>query len=134
MKNMNKEVKKLLLFDIDAYQSERPLTRSENIRKKLTYGFMKRCLDMKLLAKYPTTFFNMKRSSMERKKVKLMALLKGHAVNEKSDIALVIEKIRKINHNAMDKYLMSYYDGDVYLFKAKERIFYIEEKEFYGWK
>ena len=70
---------------------------------------------------------------MERKKVKLKEAFSGDKKKD-SNTALIIEKIRKVNHRAMDNYLMAPYDGDIYLFKAKIQGFYIEEKQYYGWK
>src|SRR5690606_19008493 len=134
MKQLDREVKKLLLFDIDAYQNETTLSRWQKVGNRLSNEFRKRYMDVSLLFKHSDTFIKLKKASIERKRVKLSAFLKGEKVNAESDVALIIEKIRKINHRAMDNYLMSPYDGDVYLFKALIRNFYIKEKKYYGWK
>jgi thioesterase domain-containing protein/acyl carrier protein len=134
MKQMNKDVTNLLLFDIDAYQSETELSRWQKLGKKVTNELQKRFMDIKLLLNHREIFMRQKRSSMERKKLKLTGVLKGNKINADIEIAQVIEKIRKINHQAMDNYIMSPYDGDIYLFKAKIPIFYIREKKYYGWR
>lgn len=134
LKRMNRKVERVIMFDIDAYQWETLPSKWQKLKGKLAHQLQKRYVDINLLFNHPDTFMRLKKSSMERKKTKLMGFLKGNNIGEKSEVALTIEKIRKINHHAMDNYLLSPYDGDIYLFRAKIENFYIREKKFYGWK
>jgi thioesterase domain-containing protein len=133
-KQMNKEVKKLILFDIYAYQSETELNSWEKLQRKVGDEFQKRFVDVKLLFNSPETLIGLKKSSMEKKKKKLMKFLKLDENGIESQRFHTIEKIRKINHQAMDNYLLSPYDGDIYLFKAQIQNFYVSDMIHYGWK
>ena len=42
--------------------------------------------------------------------------------------------INKTNFEAWNNYKITPYDGDLYLFRAKDRRFYIEDFEFFGWR
>ncbi len=42
--------------------------------------------------------------------------------------------INKTNFEAWNNYKITPYDGDLYLFRAQDRRFYIEDFEFFGWK
>src|SRR5690606_28474715 len=91
----------------------------------------KRYVDLYLLLNAPQTFAARKRSSLKRKLLKF----KKHDQNDiQIERLKTIEKLRKINHHAMDNYLISPYDGDAYLIRAKIADFYVHERKHYGWK
>jgi len=129
LKEMGKDVAKVIMFDIDVYQSETELTKWQKIKRKLDLQWQKKYMDVKLLFNAPKTFVARKKSSLKRKLLKLQ---------DNNDILTerqrTIERIRKINHHAMDNYLISPYDGDIYLVRAQISDFYVREKKFYGWR
>jgi len=131
LKEMGKEVGKVILFDIDVYQSETEPSKWQKIKRSVDHQWQKRYVDLELLFKAPKTLAALKKSSMQRKLLKFRNS-QQHGIQ--SERLKTIEKLRNINHHAMDNYLISPYDGDIYLFKAKISSFYVREKRYYGWK
>jgi thioesterase domain-containing protein len=76
----------------------------------------------------------MKKNSFSRKGNFLKRWLGIDKDRKASDLFVTIEKIREINHKAMDNYLLSRYGGDIILFKAKIKTFWVKDDEYYGWK
>jgi len=131
LREMDKEVGKVILFDIDVYQSETELNKWQKIKRKFDHQWQKRYVDINLLFTAPKTFAALKKSSLQRKLLKLRKPAQNHIETERLK---TIEKIRKINHRAMDDYLISPYEGDIYLLRSKIRNFYVRETKYYGWK
>ena len=46
----------------------------------------------------------------------------------------VIEKINNAHHIAFSNYILKPFDGNVLLFKAKERIYFVDDFAYLGWK
>jgi thioesterase domain-containing protein len=76
----------------------------------------------------------MKANSFARKKGNFQRWFGTDNVQNEPDQFETIEKIRKINHRAMDEYLLSYYDDEIIVFKAKIKTFFVGDNEYYGWK
>ncbi|MEX2594095.1 MAG: amino acid adenylation domain-containing protein [Anditalea sp.] len=134
IRKMNREVKKLFLFDIAAYQSETKLNSWQRFQRRISEEVKKRIVEVNLLCNAPETFIGLKKSSFENKRKKLKNFFKVNKDGIDTDRFQTIERIRKINHHAMDNYLLSLYDGDIYLFKAQIQNFYVTDKMYYGWK
>ncbi len=133
MKAGNLKVQKVLLLDVSAYQSDKVLTDWQNRKRSVVYEIQKRLVDVKLLFTAFNTFKDLKSKSFYRKKrkfQKLVGLEKGG-----NDIGLFhrIEEIRKINHNAMDEYILTPYSGEIILFKSSIQTFYEPDSVFYSW-
>jgi thioesterase domain-containing protein len=135
MKAQNLNVGKVVLFDVSAYQEDfDELSTWEKIKKEITYEFQKRFMDFEMLVKSPSTLRRLKSHSFERKQRALKRYLGMDRGIENAQQFHTIEKIRKINHMAMNDYDLTPYDGDIILFKAKINTFYVIDREFYGWK
>lgn len=134
LKQMNKEVKKLILFDIYAYQSEKELTAWEKLKRRVLDEILKRYVEIRLLFTAPQTFIGLKKFSLEKKTRKIMRFLKMDTKGMESERFHTIEKIRRINHQAMDNYLLSPYNGEIHLFKAAVQNFFAPDGINYGWK
>jgi len=100
----------------------------------VTFEVKKRYVDVELLVHSPATFKSLKLDSFERKKRGLKKLFHLESLEEESRLFHTIEKIRKINHKAMDEYVLSPYSGEIVLFKAKIKTFYQKDMKFYGWR
>src|SRR5690606_8747411 len=131
LKEMGRVVGKVIMFDIDVYQSETELNKWQKIKRELNHQWQKRYVDLKLLFNSPKTFVALKKDSMKRKLLKFNGQNKNNIF---TDRLRTIEKIRKVNHQAMHNYLISPYDGDIYLVRAKIQNFYVHEQKYYGWK
>ncbi|WP_194974094.1 non-ribosomal peptide synthetase [Aquiflexum lacus] len=134
LKGLGQLVGKIILFDVPAYQSETKLTEWGKVKMKVGQEIEKRVVDVSLAMQHPDAFKRMKANSFTRKGNFLKKWFGIEKDKEASDLFLTIEKIRKINHKAMDEYILSPYDGDIILFKAKIKTFLVKDKEFYGWK
>jgi len=134
LKSKGQSVGKIILFDVSAYQSETKLTPLDKVKMKVWYQIEKRIIDTKLAFTHPDTLKRSKLRSFNRKK-KLFNHWFGKDENTTGpNMFENLERIRKINHKAMDEYLLSHYDGEIILLKAKIRTFLVGDKEFYGWK
>lgn len=133
MKELGLDIQKVILFDVFAYQGEKELTGWQKFKRGVAFEVQKRYVDVELLVHSPATFKSIKSHSFERKKRGLKKLLHLEAFEDESRLFHTIEKIRKINHKAMDEYVLSPYPGEIVLFKAKIKTFYQKDMDFYGW-
>jgi thioesterase domain-containing protein len=101
---------------------------------KVFQEFEKRVIDVKLAVNHPDSFRRMKASSFARKKGNIQRWFGFDKEHHEPDQFQTIEKIRKINHKAMDEYVLSYYDDEIIVLKAKIKTFFVWEREYYGWK
>ena len=133
LKSKGEPVGKVFLFDVSAYQSETKMNSWGRMKLKVNQEIEKRIVDIDLAINHPDSFKRMKLSSFSRKKGFIQNWLGTDKDKNAADLFITIEKIRKINHKAMDEYVLSPYDGEIVLFKAKIKTFLVGEKEFYGW-
>jgi thioesterase domain-containing protein/acyl carrier protein len=135
MKASGLDIQKVILFDVSAYQEDfEELSSWKKMKKEFGYEIQKRYMDIELLVKSPNTLRRLKTSSLERKTRAFKRFLGIEKMDGESKLFSVIEKIRKINHDAMDDYDLAPYNGDIILFKAKIKTFYDADTEYYGWK
>jgi len=134
MKSKGQSIGKVFLFDVTAYQSETIMTGWEKVKLKLNHQIEKRVVDVKLAVHHPDSFRRMKESSFTRKKGFVQRWFGLDKDKNASSLFNIIEKIRNINHQAMDNYVLSRFDGEIILIKAKIKTFLVEENQFYGWK
>jgi amino acid adenylation domain-containing protein len=130
LKVMGKKVDSLILFDTAAYEEKDNLSSYKKV--KLELG--KRITDLIFLFKEPKGFFDLKKRSFTRKKDKTLVLLKiKPSPDSLDDHNSNIKRAAKNNVRILNKYDLSPYHGDIYLFKAKNRSFYVEDPSNYGW-
>ena len=134
LKFKGEKVGKIFLFDVSAYQSDSKMDRWDKFSLKVQQQIEKRIVDINLAINHPDSFRRMKSNSFSRKKGFIQKWIGSEKDAKASNLFLTIEKIRKINHKAMDEYILSPYEGEIILFKAKIKTFLVGEKEFYGWK
>jgi len=133
MKKRGLDVGKIILLDVSAYQSASKQEFLEKWIATIKYELNKRIIDISLLIKNPTSFTRMKSKSFLRKKRKIRKMLNFELQTEESNLFHTIQKIRRINHKAMDEYFLSPYEGKIFLFKAKIMTFLVKDKEYYDW-
>ncbi|MCH6234724.1 non-ribosomal peptide synthetase [Cognataquiflexum rubidum] len=127
---MGKKVDKLILFDTAATEYKEKLSQVEKIKLRIN-NFI---TQVNFAVNEPQAYFEKKTRSLERKidsifgKINLKPKLQ--LVNESTSS---LDTITKNNFKILDKYRLVPYNGQVYLFRAKTRLFYVEEPKFYGW-
>jgi amino acid adenylation domain-containing protein len=134
LKYKQEGVGKVILFDVPAYQLESNPDGLGRIKQKINQQIEKRVIDIQLAMFNPDAFKRMKKNSFLRKGSFFKRWLGIDKDKKASDLFVTIEKLREINHKAMDNYLLSRYDGDIILFKAKIKTFWVKDDEYYGWK
>jgi amino acid adenylation domain-containing protein len=134
MKSKGEPVGRVFLFDVSAYQSDVKMNTWDRFKLKVFQEFEKRVIDVSLAVNHPDSFRRMKANSFARKKGNFQRWFGTDNVQNEPDQFETIEKIRKINHRAMDEYLLSYYDDEIIVFKAKIKTFFVGDNEYYGWK
>ena len=136
LKKMGKDIKSLIMFDTNAIRSDHmdPLGIRINNRLKTEIG--KRVFDLKMLIKNPTLLKRIKKASFENKwgKVKNFLHLDDKGRKQGNDILDIVEKIKKTHLEAGKNYVLSKYDGEIYLFRAKIRTSYEKDMKYFGWK
>ncbi|MCH6234725.1 non-ribosomal peptide synthetase [Cognataquiflexum rubidum] len=131
LKAMGREVSKLILFDTSAYEDEAKLTWL----KKLKLQLGKRIVNLIFAFKEPQGFYEQKRRSFDRKKDQVLIKLNLKARPEtQKDQGSIIKVVAKNNIKILKKYKLNQYEGDLHLFKVKNRSFYVEDTKFYGWE
>ncbi|MCF1750135.1 non-ribosomal peptide synthetase [Mariniradius sediminis] len=133
IKSKGEPLGRVFLFDVSAYQSDTKMDAWDQFKLKVSQQLEKRVVDVKLAILHPDSFKRMKMNSFARKKGFAQRWFNKEKSNLESDAFLTIEKIRKINHKAMDNYVLSRYNGEIVLFKAKIKTFLVGDTKFYGW-
>lgn len=130
LKAMGREVSKLILFDTSAYEDEAKLSWL----KKLKLQLGKRIVNLGFAFQEPEGFYEQKRRSFERKKDQVLIKLNLKARPEtQKDQGSIIKVLASNNVRILKNYKLANYAGDLYLFKAKHRPFYVEDTKYYGW-
>jgi len=130
LKAMGKEVSKLILFDTSAYEDPEKLS----VAKKIKLELGKRFVNLAFAFKEPQGFYEQKSRSFDRKKDQVLIKLNLKARPEtQKDHGSIIKVVAKNNVKILKKYKLNLYDGDLHLFKVKNRSFYVEDTKYYGW-
>uniref|UniRef100_UPI0035938371 alpha/beta fold hydrolase n=1 Tax=Aquiflexum sp. TaxID=1872584 RepID=UPI0035938371 len=130
LKAMGREVSKLILFDTSAYEDPAKMT----LLKKIKLQLGKRLVNLGFAFKEPQGFYEQKSRSFKRKRDHVLIKLKLQAKPEtQKDPESIIKVVAKNNVKILEEYKLSRYEGDLHLFKVKNRSDYIEDTEYYGW-
>ncbi len=128
MREMGKEVDKLIMFDTDAEKTE--------------YKDWYYLLPRKVKRNFPI-FISFLKSSLRQPVVTFRKQFQGHASNiapanfskkDSKGFYQLIKKIKDKHLSAFRNYSMSAFDNKVYLFKAEICVHYVDDAEFLGWK
>jgi amino acid adenylation domain-containing protein len=130
LKSMGKEVSKLILFDTSAFEDPDKLS----LLKKIKLQLGKRLVNIAFAFKEPQGFYEQKSRSFNRKRDYVLIKLKLKAEPEtQKDHESIIKVVAKNNVKILKKYKLIPYEGDLHLFKVKNRSFYVEDTQYYGW-
>lgn len=127
---MGKKASKIMVFDTPVEHIIDGLPFGQKIVLKLkekatTFGFA---------LKEPAAYFKMFKNSLERRRNKITKKLRGDSYNNRNiDLKETIKLLSENNHKILDSYRVVPCPIEIYLFKAKNRYFYVENEEDFGW-
>ena len=133
LKTSNKKVLILIVFDT-VIKPE--LTHFENsFSEKITTLSKKVAWNLKDLVSHPKDNLSYRKYVYQRRfnnwKTKFLKDSKAPTINSPSPLETIINQS---NFEAWSNYKITPYQGDLYLFRATEQRFFIEDKNFLGWK
>lgn len=128
--------KEILMLGVFDTVIKPQLTReTDSFSEKITKVSKKIAWNIKDIAHNPSQNINYRKFVYQRRfknwKTKLLHNKKKTTIENSSHLESVISKS---NFEAWSNYKITPYKGDLYLFKAKEQRFFIEEKDFFGWQ
>jgi amino acid adenylation domain-containing protein len=130
LQSMGKKVEKLILFDTAVLHYREKLSRVE----KIQLPFNNFLTQVNFALNEPRSYIGKKTRSIERKMNSLLLKMKRKP-NPKSVKGSTnsLEAITNNNFRILNKYSLVPYNGTIHLFKAKTRLFYVAEPNYYGW-
>ncbi len=134
LKAIGKEVKMLGMIDTNLKQYDGDI-RSKIFFNKFKRQFPKALFNIRLLFKTPIIALRYQYSIIKLKLKKIFstdALAKKELSNDNLPeyMNTIIDKL----WIAMDNYKITPYDGRIFLFKAQERIYYVDDFKYLGWQ
>jgi len=133
LEKMGKEVKTLGVFDTDAGVLQYKKSGLKKVPKKLIRQFPKALFVVKSLISTPSEAINYQKE-LAAKKIKKFSSKFVKQEDELADIDLNLYKVN-VNHEvALNNYELKPFNGKLHLFKAHNRMYYVDEQEFLGWK
>ncbi|MBS1973319.1 MAG: amino acid adenylation domain-containing protein, partial [Bacteroidetes bacterium] len=136
LKAVGKEVKLLAIFDTNVAADDHFLTTSERWKKKLIRQFPKALFIIKSFAKDPAgiikyqfNFFLARLRGIFEKAGWLQPL-----PTEEEQLSVHAKRINEIQYKAFLNYRLTPYDGTVDLFRTTQRLYYLDDPEYLGWK
>lgn len=138
LSKMDRKPAFLGMFDTDAYIHKfYQLNENDNLLQKtlfIIYQYLSRFLFLFFLfIKNPVLFLVEKTRVMKQKINFLLYRFRSRNQNH-SKTSSILEKVEAAGFLALQRYQLKEYDGDLYLFKAKNQTFYIPDRKYYGWK
>ncbi len=136
MKAMGKEVQTLALFDTYADTTDKYDSALKKLFNRIRFFIMQVLFSFVLLAEDPIGTVKYKSESIKRRIISLYWKLKRVKGKDDNQIGFFgyVNKIDEKNAEASYHYVLKPYDGEVHLFKAKKRTFYMDDFKFMGWK
>ncbi|HEX8460611.1 MAG TPA: alpha/beta fold hydrolase, partial [Segetibacter sp.] len=134
LKLLGKEVKLLAMLDTNA---EQHLTDKSTLYKtshKIIRQFKKAVWIISRLIEEPKGTINYQLSYLSNK-INIISVKLGFVKEEKPDgYLLELNRISEQNDMAYYNYRLQPFDGKIDLFKAKERVYFIDDFKYLGWK
>ncbi len=131
---LGKEVKMIAVFDTNAEDHSPDKNALKKVLGKIIRQLKKSIWIINSLLKHPKKTIDYQLAFLT-KKFKPMTVSLGLAEEEVIDEYLLeMKRIREQNDKAYYNYLIKPFDGTVDLFRAKTRIYFIDDFKFLGWK
>lgn len=135
LKEMGKEVKMLAMFDTNAQESETKYSKTSWLIRKVFRQFPKMIWVTRSLIQQPVQTLQYQQHYVERQINNLLQLLGIRREQPPVDVEIdLLSHIIEKHEIAYQNYTMKPYDGVIDLFKAKVRIYFVEDNKYLGWK
>lgn len=130
---MGKKVKMLALFDSYAQQTKYAYSPHIRILHKIWDYCCRFFYTFVLLAQQPVNTFNYKVLMIKRK---LLSLYWKLNTKNKEQVGFFgyAHRIDKMNQKAAEEYYLTPYNGQIDLFRAKTRTYYMQDPKYLGWR
>jgi amino acid adenylation domain-containing protein len=131
---MGKKVKMLAIFDTNAVESDYYGKWHGKLFKKITRQFPKFLWILKSLITRPVTTLNYQATLLVKFfKSAAKKLIKSKEA-ESNDFYSRIDKINEKHWYAFRNYKLTPFNDTVYLFRAKDRVYYVNDFKYLGWQ
>jgi amino acid adenylation domain-containing protein len=134
LKAMGREVKMLAMFDTNAEESLTFRSPMYRLGRKIARQVPKMIWIGKSFLKHPVNTLQYQREFVERQVQQFMQAI---GLREEPQPEAGFEQLNRIMEKhevAYQNYIMQPYDGIIDLFKAKERLYFVEDIKYLGWK
>lgn len=130
-----KKVKLLGIFDTNAENVFYNKSWAVKLPKKIIRQFPKFYWELKLLIKDPSSVLKYQYQLLSKKTVSLLRRLGlQKEIETESDMTMQMKLINKRNQEALRNYEISPTDNYIYLFKAKSRLYFVDDFKYLGWR
>ncbi|MGN7205929.1 amino acid adenylation domain-containing protein [Pedobacter sp. SAFR-022] len=127
---MGKEVSMVGVIDTYASTGE-DLTDTKQLLKKVTRQFNKVPFFTKSFLNYPAETLSYQKTILKRK---LKGALKAETTDRQFELSDYEAEIYERYSTALSKYKLAADDIEVTLFRAKKRLYYLDDNQYLGWK
>ena len=134
LRKMGKEVKLLAMFDTNAQESESTQKGLARLTRKLGRQLPKLAWFSRSLVQDPIATLQYQRGYVKRLFNSLLKKTGSHGHTPVQNHLDRLQRIMEKHEIAFHTYSMQPYDGVVDLFKAKRRVYYVDDLKFLGWK
>jgi thioesterase domain-containing protein len=134
LENMSKTVKMLGIFDTDADNVFYKKGWNEKLSQKILRQFPKFLFIVRSFMQHPFETMNYQKTIMIKGLKK--DLNKIYAIKEQNGIGIeyYLNKMEVENLNALHNYEIMLFNGILHLFKATERIYFVDDFKYLGWR
>jgi amino acid adenylation domain-containing protein len=131
---LGKEVKLLAMFDTNAEEHFSKTTTFNKACNKVIRQFKKGAWITSRLLKHPGSTIDYQANFLKNKVISLSTSIGLLKQQKPEGYLLELHRISQQNNMAYYNYRLQPFDGKIDLFKAKERVYFVDDFKFLGWK
>ncbi|WP_245128078.1 non-ribosomal peptide synthetase [Mucilaginibacter straminoryzae] len=133
LKNMGKEIRLLALFDANAQNSEKYNSWTSRIGRKILRQGPKAVWFTRSLVKTPAKAIGYQLFLLRNNANRILQKLRLVKQEKSIGVFEQLERVTQKYNEAYYNYRIKPYDGEIYLFKAAERVYFVDDAEQLGW-
>jgi thioesterase domain-containing protein/acyl carrier protein len=134
LKAADKQVLMIGLFDTNVINAENYLTWNKQLRRKLLRQIPKFKWIVQSIVENPAKALGYQFTSFNNRFRTFLGLGSKAELPEVNSYYLMMDKINAVHHQALFKYNLSPFNDKVVLFKALDRIYFVDDFDFLGWR
>jgi thioesterase domain-containing protein len=134
LKAADKQVLMIGLFDTNVINAENYLTWSKQLRRKLLRQIPKFKWIAQSFIENPAKAVGYQLTSFNNRFRSFLGLGSKAELPEVNSYYLMMDKINAVHHQALFQYNLSPFNDKVVLFKALDRIYFVDDFDFLGWR